>query len=135
MVERETFEHLVREAIASVPKKLQAKIENVVFVVEEDSRPPNFRERGIVVHRYLLGLYQGVPLPQRGVHYSLVLPDKITIFQKPIEELGKTLAGVRDLVHDVVHHEIGHYFGFSDAALHGMERTRKRRDVKKDHPR
>ncbi len=126
-MELPAFEQLVHEAIANVPAKLQAKIENVVFVIEEDSRPPGWRERGIVVRQYLLGLYQGVPLTKRGIHYSLVPPDKITIFQKPIEELGITDDGVRQLVHEVVHHEIAHYFGFDEPAVRRMEQSRARK--------
>lgn len=125
MIEPEVFKQMVNEAIASVPDVLRKKIENVVFVVEEDSRPPGWRERGIVMRNYLLGLYQGVPLTKRGIHYSLVPPDKITIFQNPIAELGQTEAGTLKLVNEVVHHEIGHYFGFSDAELRKMENQKK----------
>lgn len=125
-MEHDAFERLVHEAIDNVPEALREKIENVVFVIEEDSRPPGWRERGIVIRQYLLGLYQGVPLTKRGINYSLVPPDKITIFQTPIEELGKSEAGIRKLVHEVVHHEIGHYFGFSDTALRKLEHGRKR---------
>jgi len=126
-VETQQFEQLVHEAIASVPAPLQAKIENVAFVIEEDSRPPRWRERGIRLKSFLLGLYQGVPLTRRGINYSLVLPDKITIFQHPIEELGgPTDEGIRKLVHDVVHHELAHYFGFDEAAVRKMEKGRKR---------
>lgn len=122
------FQSIVHEAIAAVPAPLRGKIENVVFVVEEDSRPPRWRERGIIVRSFLLGLYQGVPLTKRGINYSLVPPDKITIFHKPIEELGgPTAAGIRALVHDVVHHELAHYFGFDESAVRKMEKSRKHR--------
>ncbi|MEK7518547.1 MAG: metallopeptidase family protein [Patescibacteria group bacterium] len=132
-MEREQFVQLVSEAIRIVPMPLQEKIENVVFVIEEDPRPPGWRERGIVVRQYLLGLYQGVPLTKRGINYSLVLPDKITIFQKPIEELGVTTEGIRKLVHDVVHHEIAHYFGFDEPAVRRMEKSRAlRKKLKKE---
>lgn len=127
-MEREAFEKIVTEAVQAVPEPLQEKIENVVFVVEEDSRPPQWRERGIIVRSYLLGLYQGVPLTKRGIDYSLVPPDKITIFHKPIEELGgPSDAGIRALVHDVVHHELAHYFGFDEPAVRKMEKSRKQR--------
>lgn len=127
-METPAFHALVAEAIASVPADLRSAIENVVFVVEDDSRRPLGNERVIRYQRVLLGLYEGVPLTRRGVHYSLVPPDKITIFHKPIEELGgSTEQGIRQLVFDVVHHEIGHYFGFSDAALRKMEQVRKRK--------
>lgn len=125
-MEREQFSQIVSEAVHAVPEQLREKIENVVFVVEEDSRPPGWRERGIVVRQYLLGLYQGVPLTKRGIHYSLVPPDKITIFHKPIEELGgPTDEGIRALVHDVVHHELAHYFGFDEPAVRKMEKSKK----------
>ncbi len=127
-MERDQFTQIVSEAVQAVPEPLRKKIENVVFVVEEDSRPPQWRERGIIVHSFLLGLYQGIPLTQRGINYSLVPPDKITIFHKPIEELGgPTEAGVRALVHDVVHHELAHYFGFDEPAVRKMEKSRKQR--------
>lgn len=127
-MEREKFAALVTEAVQAVPEPLRKKIENVVFVVEEDSRPPQWRERGIVVRSYLLGLYQGIPLTKRSIDYSLVPPDKITIFHKPIEELGgPTDAGIRSLVHDVVHHELAHYFGFDEPAVRKMEKSRKQR--------
>jgi predicted Zn-dependent protease with MMP-like domain len=119
------FQQYVQEAIASVPQPLRDRMENVVFVVEEDSRQPGWREKGIVYHSVLLGLYQGVPLTKRGIHYSLVPPDKITIFQKPIEDLGRpTEEGIKKMVFEVVHHEIGHYFGFNDAELSEMEKER-----------
>ena len=126
-MELPAFEQLVHEAIANVPEELRAKIENVVFVIEEDSRPPGWREQGIVVHQYLLGLYQGGPLTKRGINSSLVPPDKITIFQKPIEELGGTSDGIQKLVYEVVHHEIGHYFGFDEPSIRRLEAQRKKR--------
>lgn len=130
MIKPEAFEQMVHEAIANVPEALREKIENVVFVIEEDSRPPGWRERGILVRSFLLGLYQGVPLTKRGINYSLVPPDKITIFQKPIEELGGTEEGIHALVHDVVHHEIAHYFGFDEPAVRRMEKSRALRKKK-----
>ncbi len=125
-MDTQLFEELVKEAVASVPTALREKIENVAFVIEEDSRPPGWRERGIIVHQYLLGLYQGVPLTKRGIHYSLVPPDKITIFQKPIEDIGgPSEQGIRDLVFEVVHHEIAHYFGFDEPAVRKLESERR----------
>lgn len=126
-MESTAFHAVVQEAIASVPDALRQRIENVVFVVEDEPRPPHGDEQVIRYRRVLLGLYEGVPLTRRGVHYSLVPPDKITIFQRAIEAVaGPTDAGIRQLVFDVVHHEIGHYFGLSDPELRALERKRKR---------
>ncbi|MFA6525493.1 MAG: metallopeptidase family protein [Patescibacteria group bacterium] len=122
---KEMFEKFVADAIAEVPERLRKRIENVAFVVEEDSRTARTKEHGINYHGLLLGLYQGVPLTKRGVNYGSVLPDKITIFQKPIEQIaGKDLDSVRKKVREVVHHEIGHYFGMDEKTVRNWERKR-----------
>lgn len=122
---KEMFEKFVAEAIAEVPERLQKRFENVAFVVEEDSRNASTKEHGINYHGLLLGLYQGVPLTKRGVNYGSVLPDKITIFQKPIEQVaGKDVENIRKKVREVVHHEIGHYFGMDEKTVRAWERKR-----------
>jgi predicted Zn-dependent protease with MMP-like domain len=69
----------------------------------------------------LLGLYQGVPLDRRGFFYGNVLPDKITLFQIPIELMCQTKEEVEEKVKEVVIHEVGHYFGLSDKRLRELE--------------
>jgi predicted Zn-dependent protease with MMP-like domain len=69
----------------------------------------------------LLGLYQGVPLDRRGFYYGNVLPDKITLFQIPIESMCRTKEEVEEKVKEVVIHEVGHYFGLSDKRLKEIE--------------
>lgn len=75
----------------------------------------------------LLGLYQGVPLTKRGWGYGNVLPDRIIIYQRPIEATAASAAEIKDLVLDVVMHEIGHYFGFNDMDLSRIEREKRKR--------
>ena len=90
---------------------------NVDIVVE---RRPTARERksaGIGPGQTLLGLYQGIPLTHRGESYNLVPPDKINIYQEPIEEMCETDDEVREQVRKTVLHELGHYFGIDDARL------------------
>ncbi|PIS42735.1 MAG: hypothetical protein COT24_01925 [Candidatus Kerfeldbacteria bacterium CG08_land_8_20_14_0_20_40_16] len=120
------FEQTVADAFDALPEKFKKKIENVGFVVEKEVRPAELQERGIRFHGTLLGLYQGVPLSKRGVNYSLVLPDKITLFKNSIEQLAsnddqKTKA----LVQKVLYHEIGHYFGLNESEVRGWEQRRK----------
>lgn len=125
---REEFERAVEDAILAVPKRLRDRIENVVFVVENhrDARPG---ERGIGSHGTLLGLYHGIPLTRRAGGYSGVLPDKITLFQDTIEAYaGPDPAGIRRQVFSTVHHELAHYFGFSESQVRGWERKRGARD-------
>jgi predicted Zn-dependent protease with MMP-like domain len=104
----EDFESLVEDAIDSLPPDLAAYMENVAVVVE-DEPPPGTR---------LLGLYQGVPLTRRTSGYAGTPPDKITIFQGPLERLaGGDLERLRELARHVVVHEIAHHFGISDERL------------------
>jgi predicted Zn-dependent protease with MMP-like domain len=65
----------------------------------------------------LFGLYEGVPQTQRTSHYGLVLPDKITIFQGPIERLHRSPEAIREQVRRTVIHELAHHFGISDERL------------------
>lgn len=115
-MELEAFEAVINEAVGMVPKHIRAKMENVAFVVD-DQHLGN-----------LLGLYHGIPLTRRGPGYSGVLPDKITIFQRTIEATaGADSERLRKLIIEVVHHEIAHYFGFSESEVRKWERGRAQR--------
>ncbi len=127
LVNNEQFEHYISEAILALPERLRKRIENVAFVVEDDERPSKNNERLIKSQGVLLGLYQGVPLTRRSQGYSLVLPDKITIFKRPIEMLGgNNEERTRQIIHEVVHHEIGHYFGMDEQRVRAWEKKKRR---------
>jgi len=108
---REEFEDLVAEALDEIPDELARLVDNVVFVVEDDV--PEGEEP-------LLGLYEGVPLTERGSWYAGVLPDRITIYRNPILEICDTEDDVLDEVHITVVHEIAHHFGIDDDRLHEL---------------
>jgi predicted Zn-dependent protease with MMP-like domain len=102
------FEQAVRDALDSLPPELRSAMSNVAVVVDEDA-PPDSRT---------LGLYQGVPLTERGSSYAAVPPDKITIYRRPIERVaGTDPARLRLEIQHVVIHEIAHHFGISDERL------------------
>ena len=123
----EDFEKLVAEAIKRFPDNIKEKINNVVFVVEDETRDRKRKEQNIMLNQTLLGLYEGVPRTSRGEGYSYVLPDKITIFQRPIENLcGGDPLKIKEMVYEVVWHEVGHHFGFSEAGIRKLERERFR---------
>ena len=105
------FEGLVSQALDTVPAELAELIENCVVLVQ-DSPPPEARN--------LLGLYEGIPLTERGTFYSGALPDRILIFRLPILTICDTWADVVEEVHITVVHEIAHYFGIDDARLHEL---------------
>lgn len=111
------FEQLVVEAIASLPQPIAARLENVAVVVERWPTRQQLRAVGAPPGETLLGLYEGVPLTQRDTNYSLALPDKITIFSGPIEQLCMNVDEVRAQVAHTVVHEFAHHFGISDAQL------------------
>ncbi|HEY1179221.1 MAG TPA: metallopeptidase family protein, partial [Phytomonospora sp.] len=104
----ERFEELVADALDEIPEQLLRMMRNVAIVVEDDS-PPDGPE--------LLGLYEGVALPDRGWDYGGVLPDKISIFRNPILRICETEEDVVEEVAVTVVHEIAHHFGIDDAHL------------------
>ena len=121
-MDRERFVWLVAKAVDSLPDEFRTKMDNIDVVVEDQPTPDQLAQVGLKQSRTLLGLYQGVPLTRRGRHYGLVTPDKITIFQKPIEAICRYDAEVVTEIQKVVKHEIAHHFGISDARLRELER-------------
>ena len=118
---RREFEELVVIALKRLPKFFKKKMKNVGVVVEDRASQDLISEMGLRSSSELLGLYQGVPIDQRGFYYGNVLPDKITLFQIPIESICKTKEEVKEKVREVVIHEVGHYFGLDDERLRELE--------------
>jgi predicted Zn-dependent protease with MMP-like domain len=108
---REEFEGLVQQAIDSVPVELLELVENCVILVE-DEPPPEMAG--------LLGLYDGVPLTERGEFYAGVLPDRILVFRLPTLAICDSPEDVVEEVHITVVHEIAHHFGIDDDRLHEL---------------
>jgi predicted Zn-dependent protease with MMP-like domain len=119
---RKEFEELVVLALKRLPKFFKKKMKNVDVVVEDRASRDLLFEMGLQSSLELLGLYQGVPLDRRGFYYGNVLPDKITLFQIPIESMCQTEEEIEAKVKEVVIHEVGHYFGLDDERLRELER-------------
>ena len=83
----EQFEDLVREGIKAIPKKILDKLDNVDIVIEDDPTPEQLKKLKVKNNYFLFGLYEGIPKTKRW-DYSQALPDKITIFKNPIEQLS-----------------------------------------------
>lgn len=116
-MERAHFRRLVREAVATLPEALLRRVENVAIVIETRPTARDRKLAGLGPGRTLLGLYHGIPLTRRGEHYNLVPPDKISIYQEPIEMLCESDDEIRDQVRKTVLHELAHYFGIDDRRL------------------
>ena len=114
---RGRFERLVAEALDSLPLEFQEKMENVDVVIKAWPSREEVRRMGLPHREALLGLYEGVPLTERTSGYGLVLPDRITIYQEPVEACCRSAEEVRRQVRQVVTHELGHHFGISDERL------------------
>ena len=119
-MERHEFRGLVDEALNSLPGRLRARIANVEVVVEASPTPEDLEQAGLEPDDVLLGLYHGIPLPDRSDGYSFTLPDKISIYQEPIESICANSDEVREEVRITVLHEIGHYFGIDEERLHEL---------------
>jgi predicted Zn-dependent protease with MMP-like domain len=114
-MERERFAELVAEAVGELPREFAARLENVEVVIEDEPTAELLREMRLDPrHNTLLGLYQGIPLSQRGSGYSMALPDKITIFYRPIVRAYRSPGAIRRAVARTVIHEVGHFFGLDD---------------------
>jgi predicted Zn-dependent protease with MMP-like domain len=116
-VRRWHFEKLVAEALDELPRRFRRHLRNIAVVVESEPSQQLLEDVGLWPYGTLLGLYQGVPLTERGFSYGNMLPDRITIFQKPIEAMHRTNEEIKEAVKDTVKHEIGHYFGLDDERL------------------
>ena len=116
-MDRGTFEGLVAEALDALPSFFREKLDNVEVVIEDWPDPQTMRMANVSHPAMLLAFYRGIPQTRRTHHYGLVLPDKISIYQRPIEMRGRTLGQVRETVRHVLRHELAHHFGISDERL------------------
>ncbi|MBM3132734.1 MAG: metallopeptidase family protein [Chloroflexi bacterium] len=121
-MERERFAELVAEAVEGLPENLRESLENIDIVVEDWPSQAQLEDIGLRRKDELFGLYEGIPLTKRTHGYQMVLPDKITIFQKPIEMRYHSEELVKKKIRSTVRHEIAHYFGISDARLRDLGR-------------
>jgi len=119
-VNREAFEKLVADALDDLPEEIQQALDNVDVVIEDWPDGATLRRAGLRHPTQLMGFYHGVPRTKRGRGYNLVLPDKISIYRRPIELRARTDKDVRSIVQRVVRHEIAHHFGIDDARLQDL---------------
>jgi predicted Zn-dependent protease with MMP-like domain len=132
---RERFARLVEEALQDIPLRFRAAVQNLAVVVEDTPPPHVLEEMAIEPPDTLFGLYEGTPLPDRGSSYGNTLPDRISIYQRPIEEACAEEAretgipaaseegdqAIRICIAETVMHELGHYFGMSEEEIEEIE--------------
>ena len=125
-MKREVFKQLVVKAVKALPEEFISRLENVDVVIDDYPTPAQLTRTNLRHGDTLLGLYEGIPITKRGQGYSMVPPDKITIFQKPIESICRNEVEVTAEIQKVVQHEIAHHFGIGDARLDEIEKEKSK---------
>lgn len=120
-MDRSRFQRLVEEALREIPRRFRSAMQNVAVIVEDEPPLQILEEMEIEPPDSLFGLYQGTPLPDRGWGYGNALPDRISIYQGPIEEACEDDDEIRDCVAETVIHEFGHYFGMDEDQIEEIE--------------
>jgi predicted Zn-dependent protease with MMP-like domain len=119
---RDRFQQLVVEAIDSIPRRFAEEIKNVAIVIEERPSADVLAEMEMGSDDVLLGLYQGIPLPERQWAHGNTLPDRITLYQRSIEEdCGGDDDQIVVTIGETLIHELGHYFGLSEDEIMEIE--------------
>ena len=118
---RARFERLVAEAVTLIPARFRREMKNLALVIEPEPSPELLAEMEIEPPDSLYGLYQGTPLPERTWGFGNALPDRITLYQRPIEEDCDDEDEMRVVIGETLIHEVGHYFGLSEEEIEAIE--------------
>lgn len=118
---RDAFRELVNEALEDIPQRFRDALANIAIVVEDEPSPAQLAEVGLEPPDTLLGLYEGTPLTERHWAHGNTLPDKITLFQFPIEDASDDEDDTVVAIGETLIHEIGHYFGLSEEEIEAIE--------------
>ena len=119
------FEKIVEEGIKTIPKRFLGKLNNIDICIEDEPSSCQLQQLKERKNSIIFGLYEGIPQTERR-YYGQVLPDKITIFKKPIEQFARSEKEIKEIVNNTVWHEIAHHFGMSEARVRGAEHRRKK---------
>jgi predicted Zn-dependent protease with MMP-like domain len=119
-MDRSSFEKLVEKSLRRLPEPFREQLRNITIEIEDEPPQDVLDDLGMEDDA-LYGLYQGVPLTEREWNFGNVLPDRIFIYQGPIERDAANASDMEEIVLDTVVHEIGHFFGFDDDELYQIE--------------
>src|SRR5437879_6068372 len=120
-MKRELFERLVADALTTIPRRFRAAMANLAIVVEDEPSSELLGEMEIAPPDTLLGLYQGIPLTERAWDYGNALPDRILLFQGPLERESDDEEDLVVAIGETLIHEVGHYFGLSENEIDVIE--------------
>jgi predicted Zn-dependent protease with MMP-like domain len=118
---RDAFEALVQDALGTVPPAFRQQLRNLAIIVEDEPDAALLRDMDVPPGETLLGLYHGTPLTERSWDDGNRLPDRITLFQGPLERASEDEDDLVTAIGETLIHEIGHYFGMSEDELEEIE--------------
>lgn len=117
----EDFEILIGQAMDAIPEMYASKMDNVGIVWAYEPTAVQRKKLKLRCDQTLFGLYEGIPLTKRGSNYSMVLPDKITIFKNPITRHVSDLKDLRIQIGHTLWHEVAHHFGLDHERIHQLD--------------
>lgn len=116
------FETLINRAMDELPQEYIKNLNNVAITFADEPTTDQLTKQGVRAGQLLLGLYEGIPLTQRGAGYSLVLPDKITLFKHPLIVVSSgDEARLYQQIKRTLWHEIAHHYGLGHDRIHTLE--------------
>lgn len=118
----EQFQAMVDQALTELPQDYVSRMRQTVAILWQDEPTPAQRQQlKLRGNQTLLGLYEGLPLPQRYSGYTKITPDTITIFKNPIVQRSNTMSELKEQIKHTVWHEMAHYFGLNHDQIHSLE--------------
>ena len=118
----EQFDSLISRAMDELPQKYIENLDNVAIVYSDEPTLEQRQKMKLDDHHLLLGLYEGIPLTQRGSGYSFVLLDKITLFKHSLMNVARNEAELFEQIKRTLWHEIAHYYGLNHDRINFLQR-------------
>lgn len=125
------FENLIAEIMDELPEHYAQNMQNVAITYEDEPDAEQREKLKLRGSETLFGLYEGIPLPQRGAGYNMVLPDKITLFKKPLLSATHSPESFKAQVKHTLWHELAHHFGLDHDKIYEAEKRRYKRDKRR----
>lgn len=117
----EQFADFISRAMDEMPEQYMKHLNNIAITYADTPSMEQAHKLRLRGDQLLLGLYEGIPLPQRGAGYNLVLPDKITLFKLPIMAVTHDEASFYKQIKHTLWHEIAHFYGLDHDKIHEIE--------------
>ena len=117
----EQFDTLITKAMDELPQEYITGLDNVAILMADEPSSDQERKMKLREGTILLGLYEGIPLTQRGNAYTFVLPDKITLFKHALLRVSHNDAQLFEQIKRTLWHEIAHYYGLDHGRIHQLE--------------